>query len=679
MKPKDRIALALSLALLLAALPLVAGGDEESGAAGTAAATAAAESTAVAGTPFVDHIWASPAAYEKATGNTIAAFHESPLLAARVAQGELPPVEERLPESPQVIRPIEAIGRYGGTFNGAAGAPWGGEHLESAGQGLLIWPPDSSVLYPNVIKGFEVAGDARSVTFYLREGMKWSDGDSFDADDFEFWYRDILQNEQLTPNIRARWKPGGELMGMHKIDQYTVQLSFAAPFHTLLEAWASGRLWAASHALKKWHIEHNSEAEALAKEDGYDSWWQAFQFRAAGYLSVLDAPQLNPWVLKELRVGSLLMERNPYYFKVDTAGNQLPYIDASLTLHFENPGEIVPAKGMSGELDFQVYNTKLSDLPVYRRNEPSGGYKAILYARKDQSSALSFALNYTHKDPVLREIFNDIRFRQALSLAIDRDDIANTVFLGATTPFTAPVSETWPGFEEWMKTYYGEYDVARANSLLDEMGLAWDDNQEWRLRPDGKVLHINGEYATEWLGYTEDLMDLVKSYWQQIGVRMEPKFVPEGLLGQRYMANDQDIGIWNTDGGTVFHARSAYPMRLLPPWHWMADCCAMSSVPWRRWLDTNGEAGEEPPETIKRMWALSQEWMQEPTGSERFHELIGELIRINVENLYLFGTVSSPPLVVLISDRMGNVQRDNAYVNYRMLYPYLPEQWYITE
>ena len=179
-------------------------------------------------------------------------------------------------------------------------------------------------------------------------------------------------------------------MGMHKIDQYTVQLSFAAPFHTLLEAWASSRLWAASHALKKWHIEHNSEAEALAKGGRLRLLVAGVSIRAAGYLSALDAPQLNPWVLKELRVDSLLMERNPYYFKVDTAGNQLPYIDASLTLHFENPGEIVPAKGMSGELDFQVYNTKLADLPVYRRNEPSGGYKAILYARKDQSSALSF-------------------------------------------------------------------------------------------------------------------------------------------------------------------------------------------------------------------------------------------------------------------------------------------------
>ena len=153
MKPRNRMALALlSLPLLLAALPLVAGGDEESG----AAAPAAAEITAVAGTPFVDHIWASPADYEQATGNTIAAFHESPLLAARVAQGELPPVEERLPESPQVIRPMEAIGRYGGTFNGAASAPWGGEHLESSGQSLLIWPPDSSVLIPTS------SGDSRS-------------------------------------------------------------------------------------------------------------------------------------------------------------------------------------------------------------------------------------------------------------------------------------------------------------------------------------------------------------------------------------------------------------------------------------------------------------------------------------------------------------------------------------
>ena len=150
---------------------------------------------------------------------------------------------------------------------------------------------------------------------------------------------------------------------------------------------------------------------------------------------------------------------------------------------------------------------------------------------RNTSTALGFALNYTHQDPVLREIFNDIRFRQALSLAVDREDMSNTLFLGLTEPFTAPVSPSWTGYEDWMGTYFAEFDLDRANALLDEMGLEMGPDG-FRLRPDGETLTILGEWPLEWLGYAEDAMDLMALYWAEIGV---PAGAPSSSAKRRSM------------------------------------------------------------------------------------------------------------------------------------------------
>jgi peptide/nickel transport system substrate-binding protein len=275
-------------------------------------------------------------------------------------------------------------------------------------------------------------------------------------------------------------------------------------------------------------------------------------------------------------------------------------------------------------------------------------------------------------------MFNDLRFRQALSLAMNRSEINETLFFGLATPFTSPASQGWTGYEDWMGSYYADYDVDQANALLDEMGLAWDSNHEWRLRSDGEPITIIGSYCTEWLAYSEDLLDLVAQYWAAIGIRLEPRYVPEETLQAQFVANDTDMGISNSDGGSEFLARSAYPIRLMPPWHWgFAGCCPMAAYPWRVWLDTNGADGIEPTDQVKELYALVQEWLNTPDGTPEYEARINEIIKINVENLYYFGTVSAVPQVWLVSNRVGNAPEDDGVAGAWGPNPYLLETYFI--
>jgi len=614
----------------------------------------------------VNNIFGTIEDYESATGETIDSFGEAPMLAAMVASGELPPVEERLPKDVAVVQPHE-IGQYGGEmrllgYYEEAGAFTG--LTENSTQSMftlhtcLTAPPK---FHPNLVKDWELAEDGKSITIYLREGMKWSDGADFDADDFAFWYEDILQDPELIPVISKSYMPGGELMGFKGIDDYTVQYTFAEPYWRAVEVFSGADLYQPQHFLKQYMPKYNDAAEALAKEEGFETWQLAFDFHSSitsdNYDRDVTAPQINAWVIKELGPDSVLWERNPYFWRVDTAGNQLPYVDALLVIMTEDVDTVAPLKTMAGEIDWGDYiGYAVKDYPVLKRHEKDGDYTAYLWEDTETGGALNFALEYTHKDPVLRELFNDIRFRQALSLAINRDEISKNVFFGLTKPWTAPFSALWTGYEDWMGTYYAEHDVARANALLDEIGLEWDDAHEYRLRPDGETLFLQGEYCTEWLAYSEDLLDLVALYWKDIGVQFVPKFVFEDTLQTLFVAGETTMGIVRS-GQSEIEARTSYPIRLMPPWHWAwADCCPGSSYAWRRWLDADGAEGIEPPDKIKHLYECVQEWLAEPYGTEKYQRLIKEILTINVENLYFFGTVTPSPGVNIRSNRLGNTE-----------------------
>jgi peptide/nickel transport system substrate-binding protein len=647
--------------------------------AAVAAATVTSAPAQAAG-PYDNYLFATLDEYKTFSGKTIDKFAESPSLTAQVTAGKLPPLEQRLPKDVAVIKTREgSVAKFGGEMHVLGymdGTNLYTTFTEDMTQGLSAYDVNN-IRHPNIAKSWELSADMKTLTVNLRQGMKWSDGVDFNADDFVFWYEDILQNKDLNPDINPGFMPGGQLMGLKKIDDYTLEYTFAAPYPRAVEN-IVGRIiypiYSPAHFFKQYLPKYNPDANALAESEGATTWQQAVQAHSS-YASDTKAPRLNPWILSEISSSSALWVRNPYYWRVDMDGNQLPYIDSLLVTIVESFENTVTIKVMTGEDQYEITGLSISDYPVLKQNEAQGDYKVYLYPDTTTSTAMGFALNYTVQDPELNKIFNDLRFRQALSLAINRDDISQTIFFDKTVPFTSPASPAWTGYEAWMGTYYAEYDVNKANALLDDMGLKWDSAHQYRLRSDGKPLEILGEHTLDYLGYADTLLQMVAKYWADIGVKFTPKFEPFDVLNARYVANEQEIGIWNSDGGSEETARIYYPIRLEPPWHWMfgADCCAMSSYPWRQWLDTNGAQGIEPPAEIKQLYKDVQDWLDTPTGTPEYTALIKKIITTNVINLYYFGTVSAPPRVFAISNKIGNMPQDDGTVGTSGTHPYMPE------
>ncbi|MEZ4618399.1 MAG: ABC transporter substrate-binding protein [Caldilineaceae bacterium] len=277
---------------------------------------APAEEQAAAEAPAAEQA-AAPAAAE-ASGD--GAYHEAPMLAEMVAAGELPPVEERLPADPLVVTPLNEIGTYGGEQRGAAFGPRTGQ-LDTEAlrmQSLLFIEPDLVSLSPNILAGYEASADKKTWTLTLRSGMKWSDGEPFTADDFVFWYEDILLNTDLTPAISAVYMAGDQPMTVSKIDDITVQVDFAEANPnfdlTMSKSHWNDRMYAPKHYLQQWHSKYNDQADELAKSENFETWVLAFQYHDDHTQGQQDTslPDVTPWVLTSIdELGNKNFTRNP--------------------------------------------------------------------------------------------------------------------------------------------------------------------------------------------------------------------------------------------------------------------------------------------------------------------------------------------------------------------------------
>jgi len=666
----------LALAIALLALPgLFAASTTES---------AAVEDT---GAQMTDGfaVYATQADYEQATGNTITTYGEAPMLAAMVAAGELPPVQERLPEEPLVLQPLASIGRYGGNLIGAANYPtYGADDVWSARiQGLLKPSMDLATVVPNAARAWQASDDLRSLTLHLRRGMKWSDGHPFTADDVMFWYDDYLGNDEINPVKPKMWSPGGELMTVEKLDDLTVRYSFAAPFPggtVLMAAVPRDGNWttfAPRHYLEQFHISYNPEANDLAKEAGLDNWYQLL--RSHWGLEIqsredVDLPSIDTWVLDEVdAAGNKYFTRNPYYWKIDTAGNQLPYIDEQTRQLFDSM-ETIHLQVINGELSYAAFHSVLNNYPLYKSNEAEGGYRVLLW-KSLRGAEQTFYWNQTSKDPVLREIFNDIRFRQATSLAINRDEINDSLFFGRAVPRQATVNPDNELFEPWMADHYAEYDPDRANELLDEMGLEWDADGEYRLRPDGKRIAVVFPYR-ELEGPKQRINELAQEYWKAIGIDVTLKQVSSKLFWEMVNANEVDLGGKHLDMNTVTGLYSCTFCRFRPSWG------VSNGRPWQTWYNTDGAQGEEPPPDVKELFELSDRWLTMPPDTDEWRALGKELMKRNVEGMYQVGTVGMGPQPVLVADNLHNIPDEGSwwYDWFAVWFAgYHADQWYFSE
>jgi peptide/nickel transport system substrate-binding protein len=574
-------------------------------------------------------------------------INEAPAFAEQVAAGELPALEERLPAQPMVVTPVEQVGVYGGVWRsgllGPADRPWLTRTM--AYEGLMRWTPDLTATIPNVAESVEVSEDGAEFIFHLREGMKWSDGELFTADDIVFWYEHDILNDELTPLKPIYMRVGGEVGTVEKVDDYTVRFQFAAP-HGLFLTQLGGSLYQFTpvHYAEQWHKTFNDQIDDAAQEAGFQDWVAYYRDRT-DYMVNEEAPVIFPWrvTVSAKSAERVVGERNPYYWKVDTEGNQLPYIDG-VDYQIVDNVEVLVLKALSGEVDMMDRHIATpANKAVFFDNQEAGAYH-FFNVQTAWEGPVVIALNLNHKDPVLKEIFNQKNFRVALSHAINRQEIIDVIYVSDGKPAQpAPLPES-PYYHEQLESQYLEYDVELANQLLDELGLERGPDGV-RLRPDGQPLSFPTEVALAFEPWVE-IMELVAGYWRAVGIETQVQGIDRALFYERKTAYEHSCVVWTGADAiaVVIDPRSYFPYSNESNY----------GIAWADWWQSGGQRGEEPPEAAKQQYALYEE-LQVTVDAARQAEIVRELLDIAAEQFWAIGITRYYQAYGIIKNNFHNV------------------------
>ena len=633
-----------------------------SGAAILAACAPAATAVPAAAVTDAPEPTSAPAATQPpaATATPASKYKEAPAFADLVKAGKLPPVDQRLPAEPEVVNPIEKVGVYGGVLRSVMIGENTSFHVRNCWgpETFLRIDRDGSTITPGVAESWEVSPNGKIYTFALRRGMKWSDGTPFTTECLMFWFNDIMLNEELTPVVPIWMRPGKQMMEMEAVDDLTIRFKFAVPYPFFINfmAHVEGMNMVARSAkqyMAKYHIKYAEKADLEKKmaDGNFDVWWKMFNdvcnISNGMTLNNPDMPTIAPFKLKEKTKSARIFERNPYYWKVDPDGNQLPYID-TLNIAFVEKGEVANAMVASGKINFQAgFVFSLANYPLYKKNEAAGKYKVRLF-KTPESTALMLMPNQTCKDEVLRKIFQEVRFRQALSYAMDRDTFNQSLFQGLGVPVQTHVIENSKYFVKEYEQAFVKYDVAAANKLLDDMGLDKRDAQKFRLRPDGKRLVINLTYTPS-KDYLNAAAELIKEFLGKVSLEVKLESITAELITSRGLANEVEFGIWYADKSSDI----LFPNK--PFWFVPYEMGWERTMfnEWARWYTTGGKEGQVPPDAIMsviKIWETALSTTDEKEGIR----LGRELLKSQAENLWTIGTVGHLFEPVIVGDNLRN-------------------------
>jgi peptide/nickel transport system substrate-binding protein len=618
-----------------------------------------------------------------------AAFKESPALAALVKAGKLPPIGERLPKEPYIVRPGLLIsdeyvkmqpGKYGGTMQLAQEAPSGDpviflgniEPLLAGAGGLVPEGFAAEDIEGNVVEGYEVNKDDTEFTFYMREGLKWSDGEPVTMEDVTFAFEDVLYNKEITPlfplYLRAGLRADAAPAKLKVVDDRTFSLKFDAPYGSFptqiaVAGWRSYTgVIKPRHYLEQFHVKYADPKQLREelKEESIpeDQWFNLFNAKQLTEWmwnvtneQGIGHPTLTAWVIKSVKSSVFTFERNPYYFKVDSAGNQLPYIDGIRSQVVQSK-ETLSARALMGEFDYMGERASLKQLPLIAERAERRQVKMSVARMHRQP--VSFGLNLTYDDKNWRKIVRDIRFRRALSLAMNRKEIIETFYLGE---FASLPEETNPS----------EHNVDEANRLLDEMGLDRKDARGFRLGPDGKRFSIHFEVPD----LSEDhipMSELIAEYWRNVGVFTTVRLIDGTLLGERMGANRLlGTAIWLVNDMW----RSATWLDYTPQAWW--------APLWEQWYNTQGEGGEEPPEEIRQLYELHGKYLAARTGSEESKAAIEAIFKNHRDNIWTFNPVENFYYPTFWTTRIKNVPEGVKQDVFGVVANLAMEQWFIDE
>jgi ABC-type transport system substrate-binding protein len=574
---------------------------------------------------------------------------EAPMLAKLVKAGKLPPVAKRLPTDPPVVEPVDRIGQYGGSWDtailGASDTYW---IQRSIGyEGLVNWPRDwkglagTQELVPGVAKDFMANANGTEFTFTLREGMKWSDGEPFTAADIVFAQNDILNDTDLYPVQENN--PTAE-----KVDDMTVRFVFDKPRSIFLQEQATSSgldlVSRPMHYLRRFHRAYNKAADQLAKAEGHAGWTELFLEKAAVWENP-ELPTICAWRIVQLPGQRAVAERNPFYWKVDPDGSQLPYLDRVVYTLVNDP-EVLVLKTTGGEIDMHIRHINtLRNKPVLARGREEGGYDFFEAPRDDMNEAI-LMFNLTHKDPVKREIFGSRDFRIGLSYALNREEIIDVAFQKQGEPWQVAPPPGDQLYDEEMAKQYTDYDVGRANEHLDRV-FPERNADGIRLGPDGKPIAFALDLPAGQVPEFPAVLELVKTYWKQVGIDLQVKSEDYALWGERIASNDHDALVWIGDTGFTGST-------ILEPRYYCVAGYNLYAVRWRDWYASGGREGERPPAPQQRQLDIYDQLLA-TTDDDEQASLLKKILAIAKEEFFTIGTVLPAPGYGIVRNDFHNV------------------------
>lgn len=607
-----------------------------------------------------------------------------------VGNKKLPAVAERLPDEPLVVAPYIETGTYGGTLTGLSkGTESGTSDLLSIRHvNLFRYHDDLQTVVPNIAKAWSWNDDFTVLTIELRNGHRWSDGAPFTAEDIVFWYEDLILSDKIYPKTPDRWLFAGQPMKVDAKGETTVVMTFPVPTPGIVNRFAVdyGQPFQPKQFLSQFHIKYNPKADELAKERGFADWPELMKvyYGASDWKDVptpllsgadkMVTPTLESHIVVEDTATGRHMVANPYFHMVDTAGNQLPYIN-EISEEYVKDKEVQNLKITNGEVTFKQQAVFIEDFPLLKENEQKGDYTIELAPALGEN--VFYAFNTTHKDPELRKVFNEPKFRQAVSVAMDRDEIADLVYLGQGVPMQSfPVEHATVSFvADDHKTHMIEFNPDKANKLLDEAGLKDSDGDGVRERFDGKPLVVKLVYSNQ--GAPVKLHELFRDYMSAINIRVDLKEVTSDEYRADGNNNDLDITVWKNDNTSAPTISQDFT-QMVPPFGDYFN--PGTGFAWAAWKSSGGKEGIEPPADVMKLYELGEKFIQVPMGSEKSDKIGREIVDIHVANLWKIGTVGDIRAPIVHHNTLGNYQplRAKSY-DYYWTYPYRPNQWFLKK
>ena len=593
---------------------------------------------------------------------TPAAAEEPPILAERVAAGELPEMAVRLPFNPLVVD-LRAEGKepgsYGGTLDMVMGRAKDARQMVVYGYARLVgYDPASFELRPDLLADVIVDSN-RSFTFVLREGHRWSDGAPFTAEDFRYFWEDVANNEELSPTgPPSELLVNGEAPLVEILSPTQVRYSWTQPNPDFLPTLAGARplyLYRPSHHLKGYHARYTDAAELAAKvEKAQARSWAALHNREDNPYKFDNPalPTLQPWrTTTEPPSNRFVFERNPYYHKIDSTGRQLPYID-TVVFQIASSG-LIPAKTGAGESRLQARYLSFDDYTFLRQGEERGGYETYLW-RTAKGAHLALYPNLNVEDPVWQALMRDVRFRRALSMAVNRHEINEVIYFGLAIGGNNTVLPDSPLYRTEYRNRWAGYDPEQANRLLDEIGLSERDDRGIRLLPDGRPAEIIIETAGESTEET-DVLELLHDTWAKVGIKLYTRPSERTVFRNRIFAGQTLMSIWfGLENGLA--GPNTSPSEFAPT--------AQTQYMWPRWgqyFQTKGKAGEPPdiPEAAQLL-SLYDDWRRASAVGART-EVWDRMLDLWTDQVFTIGLVAGVLQPVVVGLELHNVPVQGIY------------------